>query len=176
MKLSLIISFFLFSSLAFAKTSREERALKDYELTLQLGFDYRMTTSQAGVMYFLNADNLIGLKVGDTTSDSKKQTNVSFQYKHFTGNSFYVAGEVFYLNTLDDENWVANLFLQDEQYAHYSSMGAGVRIGNQWTWRYFTLGVDWVGVGQRVGVFRRDYADSEKTTLTLLNVMAGLSF
>jgi len=176
MKISLIVFLCLFSSLLLAKTSREERALKDIELTLQFGFDYRMATTQTGVMYYLDADNLIGFKVGDTTVDSKKQTNLTFQYKHFAGNSFYVAGEIFYLNTLDDENWVANLFLQEERYAHYSSMGAGVRIGNQWTWNHFTLGCDWVGIGQRVGVFRRDYNDSDKITFTLLNVIAGFSF
>jgi hypothetical protein len=176
MKVSLLLLICLFSNLVLAKTSREERSDKKYEITYQFGQDYRMNANQLSGMFFIDGDNLIGFKLGDGDDDRRRQTNVALQYKHYVGNSFYISGEVFYLNTRDDEDWVRNLFTNKEEYASYSSMGAGIRIGNQWTWKYFTLGCDWIGVGKRVGVFRRDYENSSSNTYTLLNVIAGISF
>ncbi len=171
----LLIAFtFLLSLNALALTSSESRANKKFESTLQLGFDYRMATFQASVMYFLNADNLIGLKAG-TISNTESQTNFALQYKHFFGNSFYMAGEGFYLRTREDvDGVILNNALHD--FARYESLGAGARIGNQWTWEHFTMGCDWVGFGRRFGTFRKDTDSLNDTTITLGNFYLGASF
>lgn len=170
--------FFLLSSLnILAATSQVERQNKQFELSIQTGGgDYRMSPYQIAGMYFLNSDNLLGIKVGVDRAGEERQTNAALQYKHYFSNSFYAAGEIFYLNSREDITgfWGDVFNLQD--YAEYSSLGAHIRIGNQWTWKHFTLGCDWVGIGRRFGTFKKDTDDLNNNTFTLLNVIVGLSF
>lgn len=177
MKFLLLISLILLTHLAWGESSEAERAKKKVEFTISAGVDYRMSPTQLAAYYFFDKNNLLGLKAGVDRTGEERQTNVALQYKHFTGNSFYVAPEIFYLNTREDEAWFLNdLFNVKKQYAEYVSMGVGVRIGNQWSWDHFSLGVDWIGYGRRVGIFRRDTDNLTDNTWTLLNVYAGLSF
>ncbi len=167
----------MFSLAALGASSQENRANKKFEFTLQVGADYRMSPTQLAVMYFINSDNLIGLKAGDDRTGREHQTNVAIQYQHYTSNSFYVAGEVFYLNTTEDlDGFWADIFNIQREYARYSSLGAGIRIGNQWSWQNFTLGCDWIGIGRRVGSFRKETDKLIDETYTLLNVKVGASF
>jgi hypothetical protein len=168
----------LISLSAFAATSEEERSTKKFELTLQSGGDYRMSTNQIAAMYFLHPNDLIGLKLGEGQGNSRKesQTNIAAQYKHYFSNSFYAAGEIFYLNSREDVNGFFGDIFNLRDYDNYSSMGAGIRIGNQWTWNHFTLGCDWVGIGQRVGTFRKDTSRLNNSTFTFLNVIIGTNF
>ena len=170
----LVISFAL-----SAATSEENRADKKYELTFQAGMDYRMYPAQIAAMYFLDDNNLVGFKLGNAQDEDEEetQTNIALQYKHYASNSFYVAGEVFYLNTREDVHWIIDDILQiKNDNAEYTSLGAGIRIGNQWTWKHFTLGCDWIGVGHRFGTFKKDTDDLSNMTFTVLNIIIGASF
>lgn len=169
-----IILFLVLVSGAMAATSQENRSGKKWEATIQEGFDYRFGTTQFMVSYFLDSDNLIGAKGGHNKSSGshEQQTNFALQYKHYFGNSFYLAGEGFYLNTLEDTDW----FFADNGNSKYSSLGYGIRLGNQWTWKNFTLGCDWFGIGQRVGTFTKEDGNWSDTTLTVLNLFLGASF
>lgn len=159
----------------WSSTSMENRADKDLELSFQVGLDYRMSPTQLGGMYFLNSNNLIGFKAGVDHQGQEGQTNISVQYKHYTGNSFYLASEIFYLNSRENLN--ESIFLNDnEEYARHVSLGAGIRVGNQWTWNNFTLGCDWFGLGRRLGTFKKETSNSNDTTVTLLNIIVGASF
>jgi hypothetical protein len=57
-----------------------------------------------------------------------------------------------------------------------TGLGTGIRVGNQWQWKHFTLGCDWVGIGRVLSYFK--YSESEKNfyTVTLMNVYLGWSF
>lgn len=167
----------LLLSLSAVADSASERARKTIELTAQGGvFDYRMSPTQFAVMAFIDRDNQIGFKLGTDKSGKEAQTSVALQFKHYMSNTFYVAPEIFYLNTREDENWVGGLFGIPRKYAEYTSMGAGIRVGNQLTMGAFTLGVDWIGVGHRFGTFKKETKDLDNVTFTILNVIAGLSF
>jgi hypothetical protein len=157
-------------------TSLEDRTGKKVELTVHAGIDYRMSPTQLSAMYFLDANNLLGVKVGADRTIEERQTNVAIQYKHYLGNSFYLAGEVFYLNTREDVYGVWGSILNQHDYADYKSLGAGIRIGNQWTWKHVTLGCDWIGYGRRFGTFQKDTPKLSMNTFTLLNVIFGVSF
>lgn len=176
MRLILFISFFALSISAFGATSPENRANKKVELTYQLGGDYRMATTQVAAMYFIDSNRLVGLKAGSQNGNNEQQTSVAIQYKQYTTDSFYLAGEAFYLNTREDINGVWGDVFQTHDYAEYKSLGMGIRIGNQWTWDYFTLGCDWIGVGNRVIRFQRDTSKTSDLTITVLNIIAGISF
>lgn len=169
---------FVFSICLFSFHSAAESTESILDVTLQAGIDYRMSPTQLSVMYWPNPTNQIGLKAGVDCEGEERQTNVSLISKHFLKNSFYVSPEIFYLNTREKESWWLedNLFNLKATYAEYVSMGAGIRIGNQWIIKHFTLGLDWIGVGRRFGTFRRDSKNSAVTTYTLLNIYAGISF
>jgi hypothetical protein len=175
MKTLILISLLVTSSV-FAASSQEERGAKTHELTVQTGFDYRLWTYQLSYMYFLNADNLIGIKAGSGRGNEENQTNFSLQYQSYLGNSFYIAPEIFYLNTHEDINGFVGTLFGLRDMADYTSLGAGIRIGNQWTWKVFTIGCDWVGVGQRVVTFEKETDKLSNTTLTLMNLKIGASF
>ncbi len=157
-------------------TSAEERKGKKVELTVQAGGDYRMNPTQLSAMYLLDDANLLGLKVGSDKSNEERQTNVAVQYKHYFENSFYLAGEMFYLNTREDVNGFWGPIIYQRDYADYRSLGAGIRIGNQWTWERVTLGCDWIGFGQRFGTFQKETSRLKDSTFTILNVIFGVSF
>jgi hypothetical protein len=163
---------------AWSSTSLENRGDKTIELSLQVGQDYRMSPTQLGGMYFINPNNLIGLKVGIDRQGHESQTSIALQYKYYTGNSFYFAGEAFYLNSREEINgyYARTVFNLKEEYANYKSLGAGIRFGNQWTWKHFTFGCDWLGVGHRFGTFTKDTSKLSDTTVTLLNFIIGASF
>ncbi len=171
-KIALIIVLALSSINLFAAT--DDSVL---DVTLQVGLDYRMSPTQLAVMYWLNPSNQLGLKAGVDREGEERQTSIALQSKHFLKNSFYISPEIFYLNTRENENWLTDqVFNLKSKFTEYVSMGAGVRIGNQWVIKHFTIGVDWIGAGRRFGTFRKDNQNATETTYTLLNIYAGLSF
>lgn len=161
-----------------AASSREGRSNKKFEFTFQAGGDYRMSPTQLAGMYFIDANNLVGLKVGVDRTGKDFQTSIATQYKYYTGNSFYVAGEVFYLNTREDTDGLINdiFSIHEGIDAQYTSLGAGIRFGNQWTWKHFTLGCDWIGMGQRIGKFKKESSKLDDTVFTFFNFIIGASF
>lgn len=168
----------IFSLNILAASSQEGRSNKKYEFTFQTGGDYRMSPSQLAGMYFIDANNLVGLKVGVDRTGEDFQTSIATQYKRYFGNSFYAAGEVFYLNTREDTTgFINDIFsLSESREAQYTSLGAGVRIGNQWTWKHFTLGCDWIGVGHRMVSFKKESPNLDDTVFTFFNFIIGASF
>ncbi len=172
MKIILFL-FILLSLNSFAQTESNK-----FDVTIQAGLDYRMSPTQLAVMYRFNPSHQLGLKAGVDREGDERQTSFALQSKHFFREILYIAPEIFYLNTREKESWWFTdvIFNQKATYAEYVSMGAGIRIGSQWTIKHFNLGFDWFGVGRRIGTFRKDYNNSEETTYTLLNVYAGLSF
>lgn len=167
----MIIFILCFSFSVFAEDSL-------FDITVQAGWDYRMPTYQVSAMYWLNPTNQLGVKAGANKSDGEAQTVFSLQYKHFLKNTFYISPEIYYLNTREKESWwfTDEIFGLKAKYSEYTSMGAGVRIGNQWVVHHFTFGIDWFGIGRRFGTFRKDNKDSNDYTITAFNIYAGLSF
>lgn len=166
-----VLIFFILSSFSvFAKTSPEERAELDYQIALSYGVDYKMPITQIMVSKFLEQDRVLGLKVGKGAFRDQTQTNVALQYKIFTSSTFYIAPEIFYLN------W-------QEPYSGYTDdkitgLGAHFRIGNQWQWKHFSLGVDWIGLGSTLVYFnyQSEHTKEIPITLTELNAYAAFSF
>lgn len=147
--------------------SKTERKKLNYQATIHFGIDYLVSTTQIGFSKFGPDDSLFSLRFGQRHSADESQYNTTFQYKKFINNSFYYAPEVFYLNYLED---------RDGEDLKLTGIGAGIRVGNQWQWKNFTLGCDWFGMGKVFSYFT--YSGDEKNfyTVTLLNVYAGWSF
>jgi hypothetical protein len=155
---------------AQAQSSQEFRAKQKYEVTGQLGYNYHMFQTQIGAGIFLDQDNVLGVKLGESSGGEDYQFSGAVQLKHFLNGSFYITPEIYYLNFSEGEF----LFWNDD-YDRSVSIGAQVRIGNQWQWENFTMGCDWFGIGRDVIFFNR-YGDDRKTTLALVNFYLGYSF
>lgn len=150
------------------------RAEKSHEVAISWGPDYKIVTTQLILSKYLAANEVIGLKFGYGTDDRgnyhDSQLNISFQYKRFLSNSFYVSPEVTYLKFEQSEDD----YYPEQNNEFYRGFGLGFRIGNQWHFKKFTIGCDWVGVGKLV-VATED-TDDLNTYATLLNTYIGWSF
>ena len=176
MKITIILLLLIFSSWTLAGESEDNRAGKKFETTLQLApVDYRMGNTAVSGMYFLSPNELIGLRVSSVRGQ-ESQDAVAVQFKRYLANSFYLAPEIFYLRSREDVNGFWGDFFNQRDYATHTSLGGSLRLGNQWTWKNFTLGCDWIGFGRRFGTFRRDTHKSQPTTVTFLNLIIGYSF
>jgi hypothetical protein len=162
----------LFSSLSFAGPSEEVRATREYEALIHVGYDYRLDSTQGSIGKHLDKDNVISFKAGSGSDSAHRQFSAAFQFKHFEGDSFYVAPELYYVNYFNSND--------DDYYdldpGHFSAAGLGVRIGNQWHLKHFTLGFDWIGIGRNIVYWTNTYEEKYDYTITLLNMSLGYSF
>ena len=172
---SLLILIALLPLCVWGASSREERQNKKFEISVSSGFDYIDYTYGVTLSKFIDADNVISLKGGFNNEGDDEQTHAAFQYKHFFGNSFYLAPEVYYFHFFEKNPNHDNIF--DLSVDRISSLGLGVRIGNQWSWKNFTLGVDWIGIGKHLITWSKDQDDLDLGySATLLNFYVGWSF
>ncbi|MFZ4715404.1 MAG: hypothetical protein ACOYL6_16895 [Bacteriovoracaceae bacterium] len=163
------------STALVSKSSKENRENKKYEISISYGPDYKEITQQAMLSKYIDDDNILGLKIGYTNNNTSKywnhyQSNISLQYKRYVSNSFYLAPEIIYLKT-QAKNSEAGSSSPDTS---SSGLGAGFRIGNQWHWKNFTLGCDWIGIGQMFAFFKN--TQEVNGYATLLNTYVGYSF
>ena len=175
MKLIFPLIVLLLTSQSFARTSKESREDKVIEASVENGYDYLFNTTQVGLGYYLNADNVLGLRAGQGKSDDEAQTSFSLYWKHFFGNSFYLMSDLNYLNSTE-KDFLSGLFFNNDTTYRYTSLGAHVRIGNQWTFGNFNLGVDWFGIGHRLVTLKRENESEVATTFTLANIRIGFNF
>ena len=161
---------------ASEETSYQVRAKKSFEVLVNHGYDYREVANQLTVGAFLDGQNILGFKVGQqaSTEFGKRQFVAGVQLKHFFGNTFYAAPEVYYLNFYDNHEGQSATRSDDQ----VRSIGLGLRIGNQWQWNHFTIGCDWLGAGVNAINFKNELTknDSEKLSYTILNAYVGYNF
>lgn len=156
-------------------SSREERQNKNYEMTLSAGGDYLDSTYGITFSKFIKSDELISLKAGYNDEGDDEQTHAAIQYKRFIGNSFYLAPEAYYFHFFDKKKDGENVF--DITVDKLAAVGVSLRIGNQWSWERFTLGVDWIGAGKNLATWTKDDEDIDAGfTYTILNFYVGWSF
>jgi hypothetical protein len=142
-------------------SSEHNRMGKNHQVALQL-FGANPNGVPGGGLtygYFLDRSSMIIAEV--TGSDYKTNQDSSFggkydvegstigvHYKKFFGNSFYVKAGVdqrhvdlkySYTSSLSSNFNTAYGFKSD-------STAASLVIGNQWQWKNFTLGCDWIGM------------------------------
>ena len=150
------------------------RAEKSHEVAISWGQDYKIVTTQLILSKYLAANEVIGFKFGYGTDHRGNyhdtQLNISFQYKRFLSNSFYVSPEVTYLKFEQSED----NYYPDQDNEFYRGFGIGFRIGNQWHFENFIIGCDWVGLGKLL-VATED-TDNLNSYATLLNTYIGCSF
>lgn len=105
----------------------------------------------------------------------EKSEAIGLGAQFFTGNSFYLRSEFNYHDRFD--NGIGD--------PSYEEINALVAIGNQWQWKYLSIGVDWIGASYHLVELKKSYVDPftfssnseiDKIQFTALNLSIGLSF
>lgn len=118
-----------------------------------------------GLSYSINPDNNLELSYrydeyeGSTFAARNTQVrDINLSYRRFLGSTFVLGAtlaqrELF----LDGEEWWGNQNSNVARYYHYSSYTRDrveyvgkISIGNQWQWKHFQAGVDWITFEQRI--------------------------
>jgi hypothetical protein len=155
--------------LLMAAPSREERQRLKYQALFMTGQDHRTMAEQLAVGKFLEPDSMLILKGGQGKFQERYQSVFGLQYRHFTGNSFYVAPELYYFNFTKRQDQRAD--------DRVTALGASFRIGNQWQWKHFTVGADWIGIGRNLVSWNSTSKFvGSNVTYTLLNLQVGWSW
>lgn len=126
-------------------TSLKNRENRNWQITIGPGIEFGIPSLSSNVAYFLKQNSVLNLRFshrGDYTSEGgeKDLTALKFGLKQFTGNSFYYQPNISYRSASHNTSVDYNL----------KDLNLGVRIGNEWQWENFTLGVDWIGFNQHI--------------------------
>lgn len=121
--------------------SRENRENLNLQLSLGPGIEMGIPIFSYTIGYYLKPDAVLTARYSerhDYTGDTGRKglTAIKAGYKKFAGNSFYYQPAVYFRNTSHITS------------AHYKyeDVGLGLRIGNEWQWENFMLGIDWIGI------------------------------
>mgnify|MGYP001594326505 FL=1 len=116
-----------------------------------------------GVNYAWNPDNQIeaGYRHDRYSGDSlnERKTDIKdliVMYRRFLGWTFVVGGGLVHRTLkLNGQEWFGNEDVATSQFRHYSDyqrdreeIVAKVILGNQWQWRHFFVGMDWLTLEQ----------------------------
>ncbi len=125
--------------------SSENRRNRSLQLTLGPGIEFDIPIFSYTVGYFLKPNAVITARYSERhgysgDSGHKGLTAVKVGYKKFAGNSFFYQPSAYFRKASH---------ITTVQYK-YEDLGLGFRIGNEWQWENFTLGIDWLGVNRHI--------------------------
>lgn len=130
-----------------SEMNRQDKSFEINGLVAGVGID---KTQEGGFVlgYYLNPQSIIEFDFGvgedgDDLDITKKRTHYAgIMFKRFFGNSFYARGgfKYHYMNALTD-------YAYGNGYEYKGERFSGVfAVGNQWQWKNFTFGIDWISV------------------------------
>lgn len=177
------------------KESRMNREKKKYSFAYGFGFFHARESRMFEAGYFLNPDELISLRYvrsafndGPYSEDTygtnpKRIHNFGINYRSFKGNSFFINLAANY-RTFDDEGYSFRDVFRSQRTkvaGTYKALSVSGGIGNQWQWKNFTLGVEWVGANYVISEFENTtrftgYNEVTSSGLNLLSLYLGASF
>ncbi len=136
------------ASMALSSTSAENRKAQAVQLMIgTYGYSVGLLVSDNRLVEFGYSGLEIDRKVEGEINDAEDRWSQSLflHSKFFHGNSFHTTWGL---------SWEDSGFGDDPYHRSERSMAfVDAALGNQWSWRHFTLGADWVGVS--IPVFER---------------------
>lgn len=144
--------------------SLQNRLDKDFTIQLQpVGLSAIGTNESLLILgYYIDSNNILQLEAGAGRSDFEmkwdgqsedkevlKGESVGLHYKHFFGNSFYVKLGADYRGI----KYTGKIL--DPHFASIDGTSgvASIVVGNQWQWKTWTAGCDWIGGGLPFATF-----------------------
>lgn len=131
--------------------------------------------SSIGLDYSINPDNVVEIayshnwisdyNITDRIADSK---DLGLIYRHYLGSTFVVGGGLIHRrDSLEGEQWYGYEDNSASQYSHILDYERGREvvvarfvIGNQWQWKHFFVGIDWLVLDQLLGQTKTSYKSS----------------
>ncbi len=182
----LICMLILPSAFAFSQKNREG---KKYIVTLQTGVNFGANTKGASFGYFINKKSILSLEFSalegrSNDDDFEEEDNGQLyllSYQFIPSSTFYISPSLYYLNQVkaDDFDFNADFEYRPTNKTHYTTLGIGFRIGNQWDWDNFSLACDWAGIFREISVIEEDgpgVDDRYPINISFLNLRLGYSF
>ncbi len=125
--------------------SLENRRNRSLQLSLGPGIEFGIPIFSYTAGYFLKQYAVLTARYSerhDYTGDTGRKglTAVKVGYKKFSGNSFFYQPSVYFRKA----SHITTVHYK------YEDMGLGLRIGNEWQWENFTLGIDWLGINHHI--------------------------
>ncbi|MBF0365145.1 MAG: hypothetical protein HQK50_06210 [Oligoflexia bacterium] len=134
----------------------------------------------------LDANTHLGIRVESLSANreseisARKMFGVGPTLKFFVGNSFYLKAAVLYQKKQYKQYTFGPLMEVNYQDAENDYLVVDAKIGNQWQFRHFTIGCDWIGIAQRSVCLsnceHQGSIDSRQYYLSALNFYLGVAF
>ncbi|MGZ3790443.1 MAG: hypothetical protein ACXVLQ_18060 [Bacteriovorax sp.] len=175
-------------------TSLDNRQNKKYQLSVGVGNEYSMAAFTFSAGYFIDPSQVITFRYSEINQDQEyeavsnelhKMKAYTLGYKKFLGNSFNVQPTLYYRRSSTDFVHEGTVKSVGTPNLVYDDMGVGVRIGNEWQWDKFVMGVDWIGMNETIhkinsqkiwqGLPQATHYKTE-TTFTVVSAYLGASF
>jgi hypothetical protein len=185
-------------SKTISNDSASNRMDKKYSLNATiLGLNFSTSALSAEASYFLNPTTTLGLQYSSLMNTSRDDTNsdqeaklweddgvgsaITINAKKFLSNSFYAKAGLYYRTQKSVERTLTrNGVLEEAEYGEYEDIGLSVSIGNQWQFKNFTLGADWIGISNSLSILDQEgtkkYTTADLKSLSALNFYVGASF
>jgi hypothetical protein len=145
-----------------------------------LSISRKIENNQSFILEYLSLSEFYSDR--EETEDSEIRTNgyaVGAQFRKFFNNSFYMQLGLYYRsqNGFNIVRYQNNAWIEQDP-AFFEDLGFAFRIGNQWQWKYFNLGVDWVGASRTITALSRseDARKYSQNELSFLNLHIGFAF
>ena len=163
---------------ALADDGEDYRQEKTVTATIGGGFVVAPVSATAFELgYFATPDLLLQVGYSDGTFDldffSVEASVLEFDAKYFIGNSFYVKGGLAdrQLSLKNVSCYACGTSGQNTQlgnYGYVASLVVDASIGNEWQFKYLTLGCDWFGVMEPLAILK-----SQTTATVAANLSAS---
>ena len=175
-------------------SSLGNRQDKKFQVTAGMGGEYSMVGYTLSGGYFINPSEVITFRyaritqneeIETTTNELETLRSYTLGYKRFLGNSFNIQPTFYYRKSALDfikEGTVKSIGTPN---LIYDDIGIGLRIGNEWQWDNFVMGVDWIGINQTIYKINsktkwegspQSLFFKKETTLVSTSFYLGLSF
>lgn len=163
-------------------TSADNRNQVKFQASISpIGIENSVNALSASLGHYITSNDLILLKYSNFNGNDyvNKLNAFTLGYRRFEGNSFNVMPTVYYSRSTNNEGIYSGNGIY--QTLTYNEMGIGFRIGNEWQWENFLLGMDWIGINRSLYVSQnykssKTYDDDINYTATVLNLNVGYSF
>ena len=176
------------------RPSQENRQNKKYQLSTGIGNDYSFAAYTFSAGYFIDPSQVITFRYSRITQDQESEATYNelhkiraytLGYKKFFGKSFFMQPTAYYRKSSTDYVNEGSIKSIGTPNLIYDDIGVGFRVGNEWQWNSFLLGVDWFGMNKTIHEINSKTiwqgspeSTSLKTdiTFTIISVYLGLSF
>lgn len=175
-------------------TSLNNRQNKKYQLSVGVGNEYSIAAFTLTAGYFIDSSQVITLRYSRITQDKESEAlsnelhrirAYTLGYRKFLGNSFNIQPTLYYRKSSTDYVNEGAVKSVGSPNLVYDDVGVGFKIGNEWQWDNFVLGIDWIGLNKTIHKInsQRTWQGApqathfkEETTFTLVSLYLGASF